>query len=51
LGQIRKRVRHNNECFVIDRRGEPPAVIMGVEDYLRQFAQSPPVMEKDVADR
>ena len=46
LGQILKRVRHDNERLAIDRRGEPQAVIMSVEDYLRQFAQWPPVMKK-----
>jgi prevent-host-death family protein len=27
LGQILKRVRQNNERFVVDKRGEPQAVI------------------------
>lgn len=46
LGQILKRVRHNNEKFVIDRRGEPQAVIMSVEEYLRQFAKASPVVKR-----
>ena len=46
LGQILKRVRQNNERFVVDRRGEPQAVIMSVEEYLRQFAQPPAILKK-----
>ena len=46
LGQILKRVRHNNERFVVDRRGEPQAVIMSVEEYLRNFARTPGVLVK-----
>jgi prevent-host-death family protein len=41
LGQILRRVRNNNERFVVDRRGEPQAVIMSVEEYLRTFAKVP----------
>lgn len=44
LGQILKRVRHNKERFVVDRRGEPQAVIMSVEEYLRNFARTPSVL-------
>jgi prevent-host-death family protein len=39
FGQILKRVKQNRERFVVDRRGEPQAVIMGVEDYLRNFVK------------
>jgi prevent-host-death family protein len=41
FGQILRRVKHGNERFVIDKRGEPQAVIMSVEDYLRNFAKRP----------
>lgn len=41
FGQILRRVKGNQERFVIDRRGEPQAVIMGVEDYLRNFVGKP----------
>jgi len=41
LGQILRRVRQNHERFVVDKRGEPQAVIMSVEEYLRNFARQP----------
>jgi prevent-host-death family protein len=41
LGQILRRVRQNQERFVVDKRGEPQAVIMSVEEYLRNFARKP----------
>ena|SRR5256885_2289991 len=41
LGQILTRVRRNRERFVVDKRGEPQAVIMNVEEYLRHFAKTP----------
>jgi prevent-host-death family protein len=40
--QILRRVKQNRERFVVDKRGEPQAVIMSVEDYLRKFAGRPP---------
>lgn len=41
LGQILKRVKNNNERFVIDRRGEPQAVIMSLADYIDAIAPPP----------
>jgi prevent-host-death family protein len=41
LGQILKRVKKNNERFVVDRRGEPQAVIMSMEDYIQTMAPPP----------
>jgi prevent-host-death family protein len=46
LGQILKRVRYNNERFVVHRRGEPQAVIMSVEEYLRTFAKTAASLKK-----
>ena len=46
LGQILKRVCENNERFVVDKRGEPQAVIMSVEEYLRNFGRPPRVLQK-----
>jgi prevent-host-death family protein len=46
LGQILKRVRQNKERFVVDKRGEPQAVIMSVEEYLRNFAKPVLVFEE-----
>ena len=41
FGQILRRVKQNKERFVVDKRGEPQAVIMSVEDYLRKFVKRP----------
>lgn len=41
LGQILKRVKKNNERFVVDRRGEPQAVIMSMDDYIKTMAPPP----------
>jgi prevent-host-death family protein len=46
LGQILKRVRQDNERFVVDKRGEPQAVIMSVEEYLKNFGGAPRVLKK-----
>lgn len=41
LGQILQRVRDQQDRFLISRRGEVQAVIMSVEDYLRNVVQQP----------
>ena len=41
FGQILRRVKQNKERFVVDKRGEPQAVIMNVEDYLKKFVGRP----------
>jgi prevent-host-death family protein len=46
LGQILRRVRQNNARFVVDKRGEPQAVIMSVEEYLQNFGRPPRVLER-----
>src|SRR5579859_1010734 len=46
LGQILKRVRQNKERFVVDKRGEPQAVIMSVEEYLANFGKPPRVLQE-----
>jgi prevent-host-death family protein len=46
LGQILKRVRQNKERFVVDKRGEPQAVIMSVEEYLMNFGKPPRVLQR-----
>lgn len=46
LGQILRRVRQNKERFVVDKRGEPQAVIMSVEEYLNNFGRPPRVLER-----
>jgi|SRR5271168_2774017 len=46
FGQILKRAGKNRERFVVGKRGEPQVVIMGIEEYLRNFGKSFPVMEE-----
>jgi prevent-host-death family protein len=41
LGQILRRVKSKNERFVVDRRGEPQAVIMSMSDYIDLTAPTP----------
>ena len=41
FGQIMRRVKEKNERFVVDRRGEPQAVIMSIKDYLDAIAPAP----------
>jgi prevent-host-death family protein len=38
LGQIMRRARRENERFVVNRRGEPQVVIMGIKDFLKTIA-------------
>ena len=38
LGQIMRRARRDDVRFVVDRRGEPQVVIMGIKDFLRTIA-------------
>jgi prevent-host-death family protein len=44
FGQILRRVRNDKEKFVVERRGEPQAVILNVEEYLRLFARPTPAV-------
>jgi prevent-host-death family protein len=44
FGQIMRRAKNGNERFVVDRRGEPQVVIMGIEDFLRNIAPEPNVL-------
>jgi prevent-host-death family protein len=46
FGQILKRAGQNQERFVVGKRGEPQVVIMGIEEYLRNFAKPLTVVEE-----
>ena len=46
FGQILRRVNTNNERFVIDRRGEPQAIIMSLSDYVDTIAPEPSWLKK-----
>jgi prevent-host-death family protein len=41
FGQIMRRATQRNERFVVDRRGEPKVVIMGIQDYIDTIAPAP----------
>jgi prevent-host-death family protein len=38
FGQIMRRARQDRERFVVDKRGEPQVVIMGVKDFIETIA-------------
>src|SRR5437016_3232192 len=44
FGQIMRRARQLQERFVVDKRGEPQVVIMGVKDFLKTVAPEPAVL-------
>jgi prevent-host-death family protein len=46
FGQILKRAGQNKERFVVGRRGEPQVVIMGIEEYVGNFAKPLPVVDE-----
>ncbi len=46
LGQILERVKKNQDRFLISRKGEATAVILSVEDYLRNVIKQPEVLTK-----
>ena len=49
FGQIIRRVKEKNERFVVDRRGEPQAVIMSIKDYLDTVAPAPAWLKRSWA--
>jgi len=46
LGQILERVKKNQDRFLISRKGEATAVILSVEDYLKNIVKQPDVLIK-----
>lgn len=44
LGQIMRRARIEDTRFVVDRRGEPQIVIMGIRDFLKTIAPEKKVL-------
>src|SRR5271170_1097316 len=44
FGQIMRRASQQQERFVVDKRGEPQVVIMGVRDFLKAVAPEPSIM-------
>jgi prevent-host-death family protein len=41
FGQILERVSHTNERFVVTKKGEAKAIILGVEDFLQAAVETP----------
>jgi len=41
FGQIMRRAQQNQERFVVDRRGQPQVVIMGIKDFMNTLAPAP----------
>jgi prevent-host-death family protein len=41
FGQILERVSQNNERFVVTKKGEAKAIILGVEDFLQAVSEPP----------
>ena len=41
FGQILERASKNKERFLVTKKGEAKAIILGVEDYLRTIVETP----------
>ena len=41
FGQILERASQNNERFVVTKKGEAKAIILGVEDFLQAIVEPP----------
>ena len=50
FGQILKRVSQKNERFIVDRRGEPEAIIMSLRDYINTIAPLPKALREIQAE-
>ncbi len=46
LGQVLERVSKNKDRLLISKRGEAKAVILGVEDYLKNIVKQPEALTK-----
>jgi len=50
FGQILERVSSNRERFVVTKKGEAKAIILGVEDFLQAVVKIPPELAAIQAD-
>lgn len=50
LGQIMERATTHQERFVVDRRGKPQVVIMGINDFIKTIAPPPVLLQAIRAD-
>lgn len=44
LGEVMEEAQKDNTRFLVSRRGKPAVVILGVEDYLRNFVKKDAVL-------
>jgi prevent-host-death family protein len=44
FGQLMRQANQRNRRFIVDRRGTPQVVIMGIKDFLRTIAPEPEVL-------
>ncbi len=44
FGEIMRRAREEEDRFVVDKRGEPQVVIMGIKDFLKNIAPEPEIL-------
>lgn len=44
FGQIMRRANKESTRFIVDRRGEPLVVIMGIQDFIDTIAPEPEVL-------
>lgn len=45
FGQILRRASQNGERFLVGRRGDPQAIIMGIGDYINLIAPAPKALK------
>jgi len=46
FGQILEEVEKRRRSFVIEKRGSPKAVLLGIQDYIRLAAPEPEVLKR-----
>ena len=44
FGQLLRSVDEEHRCFVIEKRGAPKAIILGIKDYIRLAAPEPEIL-------
>lgn len=45
FGQLMRRAKQKDERFIVDRRGEPQVVIMGINDFIKTIAPPPAILK------
>jgi len=50
FGALLKSLEKQNTRFLISRRGKPKAVILSIEDYLKNFLKKPSILAKMQTD-